>query len=43
MQKTVKKIGIRGHNFTRSPTLEELMGIKVHEYQKQNSIPAKQQ
>lgn len=33
MKKTRQKIGVKGTNFTRSPTLEELMGIKVHQYQ----------
>ena len=28
LKKTKPKIGVRGHNFTKSPTLEELVGIK---------------
>ena len=34
LKKTKPKIGVRGHNFTKPPTLEELMGIKIHEYNK---------
>lgn len=29
-KKTTNKLGIRGKNFTKPPTLEELMGIKIH-------------
>lgn len=35
MKKTKPKIGIKGKNFTKSPTLEELMGIKIPSVQKE--------
>lgn len=29
LNKTIPKIGIRGKNYTKGPTFEELMGIKL--------------
>ena len=29
LKKTVPRLGIKGTNFTKSPTIEELMGIKL--------------
>lgn len=34
LKKTAPRIGVKGRNFTRAPTLEELMGIKVHQFNK---------
>jgi hypothetical protein len=31
-KKTVKRLGIKGKNFTKTPTLEELMGIKLRPF-----------
>ena len=30
LKKTGPRLGIKGKNFTKSPTIEELMGIKLH-------------
>jgi hypothetical protein len=29
MKKTIPKLGVKGKQFTKSPTIEELMGLKL--------------
>ena len=29
MKKTIPKLGVKGKKFTNSPTIEELMGLKL--------------